>query len=237
MLTTAQRKQLVTGAAQLGLRLDAPTVERFDRFAALLEEGNRRLNLTRIAPTDVVTLHFLDSLALNAAFSPQPGSQVLDVGTGAGFPGLPLAIVYPEIQVTLLDGTRKRLDFLDEVIGELAISNATTQHGRAEELARMPGTPAKYDLVTARAVAKLDRLVGWMLPLVKPGGWAIAYKSQELDDEVEAARPSIGRQGGVLERVIAVPLPHTDILRKLVCIHKHRSAAPAASSRRRPSPA
>lgn len=231
MLTDAQREQLVSGAAQLGLALDAPTVERFARFAGLLEEANQRLNLTRIAPEDVVTLHFLDSLALNAAITPSPGAHLLDVGTGAGFPGLPLALVFPELRVTLLDGTRKRLAFLDEVIAALAIPNARTRHGRAEELTRLPGGREQYDLTTARAVANLDRLAGWMLPLVKPGGWAIAYKSQGADVEVEAARPAIGAQGGVVDRVVSVTLPHTEIVRKLVCIRKRRATSMIASRR------
>src|SRR5689334_20320416 len=116
MFTQEQRAQLAQGVAAWGLTLDAQALDRFALFADRLEEANRRFNLTRIAPEDVVTLHFLDSLSLASVYQPQSGQRLLDVGTGAGFPGLPWAIVFPQVQVTLLDGTRKRLAFLDEVI-------------------------------------------------------------------------------------------------------------------------
>ncbi len=127
---------LLQGAQAFGLVLDSAALARFARFALLLEEGNRQLNLTRIRPEDVVTLHFLDSLALAVAHRPASGARVLDVGTGAGFPGVPLALAFPDVTVTLMDSTRKRLLWLDSALSELAILNAHTLHARAEELAR-----------------------------------------------------------------------------------------------------
>jgi 16S rRNA (guanine527-N7)-methyltransferase len=238
MLTSAQREQLTAGAARWNLILDEATLNKFARFAELLDQGNRRLNLTRIGPEDIVTLHFLDSLALAAVMKPEAGTRLLDVGTGAGFPGMPLALVFPDMQVCLLDGTRKRLRFLDEVIADLQLSNIRTLHGRAEEIVRLPQHRARYDLVTARAVAKLPELAGWLLPLVRPGGAAIAYKSWEIEEEAKEAAPVLERLGGKVERIAEVALPDTEIVRKLIILRKrpsakHQKTATPAPSRRR----
>ena len=224
MLTEAQREQLVQGAESWGLSLEAEVVAKFERFAELLEAGNQRLNLTRIPMEEIVTLHFLDSLALAAVLSPPPGARLLDLGTGGGFPGLPLALAFPKLQVTLVDSTQKRLTFLEEVLADLGLSGSVrTVHGRAEDLARLPLHREVYHIVTARAVAKMDVLAPWMLPFVRPGGIAVAYKSREATLEIEAARPKIGNSGGILERVEDIPLPGTDIHRKLAILKKtHR---------------
>ncbi len=220
MFTELQREKLQTGAAVWGLALDNATIERFARFADMLEETNLYLNLTRVPPAEYHTLHFLDSLALAAIMPPKPGSRLLDVGTGAGFPGLPLALAYPDLHVTLMDGTRKRLDFLEEAISALGLVNVTTLHGRAEEIARLPTHRQHYDLVTARAVAKLPQLVQWLVPLARPGGLAIAYKSRDIDEEFAEANVLLRRLGGQCEQVAEVTIPGTEIIRTLVLIRR-----------------
>ncbi len=235
MFTEAQRAQLQAGAKEWGIDLDAQALDRFGRFAELLEEGNQRLNLTRIAPDEVVPLHFLDSLSPAAVLTPSPGAHLLDVGTGAGFPGVPLALAFPPLRVTLLDSTRKRLAFLDAVIAELGLTNAQTLHGRAEEIGRDPRHREQYEFVTARAVAKRETLAAWLLPLVRPGGVAVAYKSRAAGEEIAAAAPIIASLGGALEPITEVTLPGTDIARKLVLLRKIRSTplrAPRALRRK-----
>lgn len=222
MLTDVQRETLARGAAQWGLILPEDTLDLFSRFAGLLEIGNRERNLTRIRPDDVVTLHFLDSLALAAVAPPTPGMRLLDVGTGAGFPGIPLALAYPDLQVTLLDSTRKRLDFIQQALKELQVP-AQTIHGRAEDMARDPVHRERYDLVTARAVARLETLAGWVLPFARTGGLAVAFKSRDANKEIDMSRPKLVALGARLEQVAEVTIPSTDISRKLVLMRKKRS--------------
>lgn len=220
---------LRTGAAELGLVLDDDAIARFARFAATLADANQRTNLTRIDPAEYVALHFLDSLAIAAAWRPGGDEHLIDVGAGAGFPGIPLAIAFPRLHVTLLDGTRKKLDFVDSVIAELGLTNATTVHGRAEEIGRQSTQRGMYDIAVARAVARLPRLAGWLLPFVRPGGIAVAYKSGAAENEVEEARPAIERAGvQVHER--RVSLPGTGIERTLVIMRKPER--PDAGARR-----
>ncbi len=219
-MTEAEREQLHHGAAVWGIELDSEAIDRFALFSTLLIEGNSRLNLTRVPPEEFVTRHYLDSLALFAIGQWQEIRTVLDVGTGAGFPGIPLAIVRPEWQITLLDSTRKRLLFLDDVIAKLKLPNVRTVHSRAEEFNRNAPESSHFDLVVSRAVAPMTQLVEWCLPHVKPNGLTVAYKSSAIAAELTEALPTLQRYDGNVELEREITIPYCEIVRKLIGIRK-----------------
>lgn len=211
--------RLESGARTLGIAWSPDKTEKFRLFQERLIEKNKQFNLTGITdPLDICEKHFLDSLSLVKAvdLSTQP-LKVADVGTGAGFPGIPLAIVFPNLNITLIDSTGKKIRFVEEMIKELGLSNATAVLGRAEELGRPgAGFHKAFDIVVARAVAKLDVLLGQAMPLVKPGGSLIAMKSQNCDDEI-ALTQKISYSLGISRLThIDFTLPGTDLARRLI---------------------
>lgn len=188
---------------------------KFEKYCSLLVEWNEKINLTAITDHDEVFLkHFADSL-IGEKFI-KKGSSVIDIGTGAGFPSLPIKIVREDITLTLNDCLNKRLIFLNEVIKELELSKVRTLHSRAEDLPKKE----KYDYALSRAVASLNTLCEYCLPFVKVGGYFIAFKSKDIDEEVENAKNAISILGGKIEEIKEINIPDTDIVRKLVFIKK-----------------
>lgn len=195
------RESLRTGAQHFGLSLDETALERFDRYAEALAETNRHLNLTAITdPEGIVTKHFLDSLSILSVFEPKQKARCLDVGTGAGFPGSSLLIARPDLQMTLLDSTQKKLHFVDSTLQSVGLS-ATVLHSRAEEAGQQAEYREQFDMVTARAVANLRELSEYCLPFVMVGGTFIAMKSQKTDEEIAEATAAIHLLGGKIDTI------------------------------------
>ena len=189
---------LQEGLAKLGLPTDG--IPALMRYAEALVEKNKVMNLTAITePHDVATLHFLDSVAM-LTLADLKGKKMADIGTGAGFPGMPLRIVEPSLRLTLLDSLNKRIDFLKEVCADLGLNDVDCIHGRAEEFAA--NHREDYDIVTSRAVANLQMLSELCLPLVKVGGYFLSMKAVDSEEEVNAAKNAIKTLGGQIEKVV-----------------------------------
>jgi len=207
------------GLANLKLELTEKQIEQFLKYYEMLIEKNKVMNLTAITEYDeVIEKHFLDSISLCQVYDLSKPVKILDMGTGAGFPGVPLKIAFPEIEITLADSLNKRIKFLDEVIAELGLQKVTTVHARAEELARNKEHRENYDLVVSRAVANLSTLGEYCIPFVKMGGNFISYKSGEVEEEVNAAGKAIKILGGQINDVYKFDL--SDQKRSFVTIEK-----------------
>ena len=205
------KQLLIDGAAAMGLALSAAQAEQFERYHALLTEANARMNLTRVPedPREAVDRNYLDCVApLVGHFPPAGGAlaRAIDVGSGAGFPGIPMSILRPDIHFVLLDALDKRARFLQDVVDDLGL-NAEAIHLRAEDAARRPDLREAFDLATARAVAPMAVLSEYLLPFLKVGGWMLAMKGPGLDEELEAAAGAVAALGGetVETRALAIP--------------------------------
>ena len=225
MNRTEGTEKLKKGAECMGVPLAGEQLERLLSYYEMLAEANRYMNLTAIDDLDgVITRHFLDSfgpLSIKklSEILKTPKKTLIDVGTGAGFPGLPLAIALPELQVTLLDSLGKRTGFLDGVIEKLGLSNARTVTGRAEDFAKPGEYRERFDLAVSRAVADLAVLCEYDLPFVKTGGHFLAYKAKGASEEVTRAGNALQILGGTAE-VFSYSVPETDLSHTIVAIEK-----------------
>lgn len=218
-------QELEQYGAEYGIPLTGDMVAQFARYAELLVDWNTRINLTAItALPEIGVKHFLDSLLLLKAVELPQGSTLIDVGTGAGFPGVPAKIARPDLQLTLLDSLNKRVNFLQTLSQALEQGNVCV-HGRAEETARNPAYREKFDLATARAVAALPALCEYCLPFVRVGGRFAALKGYDIEGEVEASTPALRLLGGQVEAVHKFELP-MDNRRAIVVIKKISQTPP-----------
>ena len=210
--------------SELGLTLSKEQINQFLRYYELLVEWNEKINLTAItAYEDVLKKHFVDSLSLCKAMDVHQELTVIDVGTGAGFPGLALKIAFPNLRMTLLDSLNKRIVFLNQVIEELKLTKIETFHGRAEDFAGKAEYREGFDLCVSRAVANLSTLSEYCLPFVKMGGQFISYKSEKIEEEMKQAKNAISILGGEVKKQVEFTLPSSDIYRNLVVIEKKKN--------------
>ena len=211
------------GLEELNITLTDEQIEQFLQYYEMLVEKNKVMNLTGITEyEEVIQKHFLDSLSLIRVI-PDIASQkltVIDLGTGAGFPGIPLKIAFPELEITLMDSLNKRILFLQEVIDALGLKKVSAVHGRAEEMASNATHRQQYDLCVSRAVSNLAVLTEYCLPFVKKGGLFVSYKSADSDAEIQEGKKAISILGGKLTSVDKFQLPDSDLRRALVCIKK-----------------
>ncbi|MBR4110648.1 MAG: 16S rRNA (guanine(527)-N(7))-methyltransferase RsmG [Clostridia bacterium] len=205
-------------ADKINISLSEEQIDKFIKYKELLKEWNEKINLTAItADEDIIIKHFIDSLTIEKYID--KNSSIIDVGTGAGFPGIPIKIAREDINLTLLDSLNKRIVFLQEVLNENKIENAICIHGRAEDIAKDLKSREKYDVATARAVANMSTLLELCLPFVKVGGKFICMKGNNIE-EVEEAKKALEILGGEIEKIENFVIPDTDIERNIIVVKK-----------------
>lgn len=213
------RDLIINGSEKLNIPLDEAQVNQLLSYADILREWNEKINLTAITDDEGIAVkHFLDSLT--AIQTGYVRGKVIDVGTGAGFPGLVLKIASPDIELTLLDSLNKRINFLNEVCKKLNINDVECIHARAEDCGRDRQYRAKFDTVVSRAVARLSVLSEWCIPFLREGGYFLALKGPLADEEINDARRAIKILGGKIEEVAEAGIPFTDLKHKIIIIKK-----------------
>ena len=210
-------------AAQFDVELSDHQIQQFNSYYDSLIEWNSFVNLTAITEAnDVMIKHFLDSIAIMKYVSIPAQASIIDIGTGAGFPGIPLKIILPDSKIVLLDSLNKRINFLNHIIDKLQLKNISTIHGRAEDLAHESEYREKFDFAVSRAVANLSTLNELCTPFVKVNGIFLSYKSEKADTEIDAAKNSFSKLGISITDKIEYTLPSTDFCRNLIVIHKDK---------------
>ena len=227
-------EKINTQAQKLGINISNEQAEKFYLYTNMLLEWNEKINLTAITEqNEIIQKHFIDSLTINKYVN--ESASIIDVGTGAGFPGIPLKIVREDISVTLLDALNKRINFLNEVIEQNELTNIETIHARAEEAGKNKALRESFDIATSRAVAPLNVLVEYLLPLVKIGGKCICMKGSNAKEEIENSRKAISILGGKIEKIEELELPNSDIKRTIIVIKKEKNT-PAEYPRKAGTP-
>ena len=213
------KKVLYEKVKKIGIELTEEQLEKFYLYMNILLEWNEKINLTAITNEEEIILkHFVDSLTINKYI--EEGKSIIDVGTGAGFPGIPIKILREDLKVTLLDSLNKRINFLNEVIEKLDLKNIECIHGRAEEFGKNKNYREKYDFATSRAVANMSTLSEYLIPFVKVGGKVLAMKGDKAEEELEKAKKAIKLLGGKVENIDNFYLPDSDIKRNIIIIKK-----------------
>lgn len=214
---------LLAGSKELGIDLDEDKIEKFRIYKDLLKEWNNKINITAITEDkEIIIKHFLDSITPYILGLFKGEKRVIDIGTGGGFPGLPLKIINQDLDVTLMDSLNKRIRFLQEVLDSLELDKIEAVHGRAEEVSRTKEYREVYDICISRAVASLDTLCEYCIPFVKPGGYFISMKGPDIDEELNQARNSIKILGGELVDKKIITIPESNIKHSLLVIKKTR---------------
>ncbi len=211
--------KMIELSKKIDINLTETQTKKFFEYMQLLLEWNEKINLTAITEVDDIILkHFIDSLTIIKYI--KGNDKIIDVGTGAGFPGIPIGIMNSNIDITLLDSLNKRINFLNEVCNKLELKNIKTIHGRAEDFGQNKDTREKFDIVISRAVANMTTLVEYLLPFIKVGGCAICMKGPGIEEELSKAEFAIKELGGKVKKVENFVLPNSDIERNIVIIKK-----------------
>lgn len=215
------KELFISGLNELNIEPTEEQICKFSKYSDLLKEWNENINLTTITDDDGIAIkHFLDCVLPLSYIDLEDSANIADIGTGAGFPGLPIKIMREDISLTLVDSLNKRVKFLSTVSESLNLRDVECIHARAEELSRNQKYREKFDYVFSRAVANLTTLSEYCLPYVTIGGYFVALKSNDVEHEISESKSMIGTLGGVIEDVVKAPLPKSDIIRSLIIIKK-----------------
>lgn len=212
-------EKLIDNGKKINININDEQAQKYYNYMNLLIEWNEKINLTAITnPDEIIIKHFIDSITIDKYI--EKNNKIIDVGTGAGFPGIPLSILRDDLDITLMDSLNKRIKFLDEVRELNHLNNISTIHGRAEELGKNKNFREKYDIATSRAVAPLNVLLEYMLPFVKVGGYCICMKGSNVEEEIANSKNALSKLKGKIEKIETFKLPDTEYGRNIIIIKK-----------------